>query len=215
MKLINFDGMAFIGPGSEWFWTAVSGLVLAITFIAIYRQLRLQRSQGAIDQLDRFHREWTSERMLRHQRDAWVARRDADGPTSVPAAAFYALANFWEKVGALAQGGHVEPKLLWDLFGNEIWECWTLVAPRIKAYQEKNHDPSAFEHFEWLAGVVYRFEPSGAWVLNQEGVRATAPARIASLQGLIDVEQSLRTVVIVSPEGRPPAPPTAVTPATR
>ena len=33
MKLINTDGMAFIGPGSEWFWTAVSGIVLAVTFL--------------------------------------------------------------------------------------------------------------------------------------------------------------------------------------
>jgi hypothetical protein len=45
MKFINTDGMTFIGPGSEWFWTAVSGLMLAVTFIAIYRQFRLQRLQ--------------------------------------------------------------------------------------------------------------------------------------------------------------------------
>lgn len=45
MKFINTDGMTFIGPGSEWFWTAISGLVLAGTFIAIYRQFRLQRLQ--------------------------------------------------------------------------------------------------------------------------------------------------------------------------
>jgi hypothetical protein len=34
VKLINTDGMSFIGPGSEWFWTALSGLVLAVTFSA-------------------------------------------------------------------------------------------------------------------------------------------------------------------------------------
>jgi hypothetical protein len=45
MKFINTDGMTFIGPGSEWFWTAVSGLMLAVTFIAICRQFRLQRLQ--------------------------------------------------------------------------------------------------------------------------------------------------------------------------
>lgn len=28
MKLINTDGMALIGPGSEWFWTAVSWIIL-------------------------------------------------------------------------------------------------------------------------------------------------------------------------------------------
>ena len=45
MKFINTDGVTFVGAGSEWFWAAVSGLVLAVTFIAIYRQLRLQRLQ--------------------------------------------------------------------------------------------------------------------------------------------------------------------------
>ncbi len=49
MTLINTDGMSLIGPGSEWFWTAVSGVVLAVTLIAIYRQLRLQANQAAIN----------------------------------------------------------------------------------------------------------------------------------------------------------------------
>ena len=43
MTLINTDGMAFIGPGSEWFWTALQAIALAITFVAIYRQLRTQQ----------------------------------------------------------------------------------------------------------------------------------------------------------------------------
>ncbi len=41
MELVNTDGMVLIGPGSEWFWTAVSGIVLAITFVANFRQLAL------------------------------------------------------------------------------------------------------------------------------------------------------------------------------
>ena len=45
MKFMNTDGMAFIGPGSEWFWTALQFTALAITFIAIYRQLRAQHLQ--------------------------------------------------------------------------------------------------------------------------------------------------------------------------
>ena len=65
MKLINTDGLAFIGPGSEWFWTAVSGLVLAITFLAIYRQLRLQRDAAATEQVNGLLNEWSSERMAR------------------------------------------------------------------------------------------------------------------------------------------------------
>jgi hypothetical protein len=43
VKLINTDGMAFFGQGSEWFWTALQFIALAITFFAIYRQLRTQQ----------------------------------------------------------------------------------------------------------------------------------------------------------------------------
>jgi hypothetical protein len=45
MKLVNTDGLALIGPGSEWFWTALQFTALAITFIAIYRQLATQQLQ--------------------------------------------------------------------------------------------------------------------------------------------------------------------------
>jgi len=45
VELINTNGLTLIGPGSEWFWTALQATALAITFIAIYRQLRTQQSQ--------------------------------------------------------------------------------------------------------------------------------------------------------------------------
>jgi len=45
VTLINTDGMSFIGPGSEWLWAALTGLVLAGTGVAIYRQLRVQQRQ--------------------------------------------------------------------------------------------------------------------------------------------------------------------------
>jgi bacteriorhodopsin len=44
--------MAFIGPGSEWFWTALSGIILAVTIIAIYRQHRIQAGTRAYEHLE-------------------------------------------------------------------------------------------------------------------------------------------------------------------
>ena len=43
MKLINTDGLALFGPGSEWLWTALQFIALATTFVAIFRQLRTQQ----------------------------------------------------------------------------------------------------------------------------------------------------------------------------
>ena len=43
--LINTDGLAFFGRGSEWFWTMLQFLALTTTFLAIYLQLRAQHLQ--------------------------------------------------------------------------------------------------------------------------------------------------------------------------
>ena len=45
MTIINTEGLALFGPGSEWFWTALQFTALAITFYAIYRQLQAQRTE--------------------------------------------------------------------------------------------------------------------------------------------------------------------------
>ena len=47
MTLINTEGLALFGPGSEWFWTALQFMALATTFVAIYRQLQAQRIEMA------------------------------------------------------------------------------------------------------------------------------------------------------------------------
>jgi hypothetical protein len=114
VKFINTDGMAFIGPGSEWFWTALSGIVLAVTFLAIYRQLSLQRSAGAIEQLNRIEQEYQSERMLRVALELAQARQAGIDPTLLPQVAVVALVNFWERVATLARRGHIDLELLWE-----------------------------------------------------------------------------------------------------
>jgi hypothetical protein len=43
VTLINTEGLALIGPGSEWFWTALQFAAVAITIVAIYRQLQAQQ----------------------------------------------------------------------------------------------------------------------------------------------------------------------------
>ena len=110
MKLINTDGMSFIGPGSEWFWTAVSGIVLAVTFLAIYRQLRLQASQAAVEQLDAVTREFFSERMMRHQIAVLLAMQAGVDRAHLPEASAAVVADYFDKLGKLARDGHVDLK---------------------------------------------------------------------------------------------------------
>jgi hypothetical protein len=52
VNLVNLDGLTIIGPGSKSFWSAVNGIVLAVTFVALCRQLRVQAAAAALAQIE-------------------------------------------------------------------------------------------------------------------------------------------------------------------
>ena len=45
--LINTNGLAIFGPGSEWFWSMAQFVVVVVTLVGIYRQLRAQGGERA------------------------------------------------------------------------------------------------------------------------------------------------------------------------
>jgi hypothetical protein len=59
MTYINTDGLSFLRPGSEWFWTAVSAITLVATLLAIYRQVLLQRGLKEAQQFEELSTQWS------------------------------------------------------------------------------------------------------------------------------------------------------------
>lgn len=202
MTIINTDGMALIGPGSEWFWTALSGVVLAGTFLAIYRQLRLQRSEGAIGQINGYYREWDTERFLSYQLSVLTSLRDGTDPGYVPSGAAGSLANFWESIGTLAREGHIDRRLIWDVDGNSIQVWWAFLAPHCRRQRETDRDPAIYENFEWLAGVMNEMDRRAGSdrTFEEMSTAAALDARIASIRERLQVERSLRTVIVAPSE---------------
>jgi hypothetical protein len=194
VKLINTEGMSLIGPGSEWFWTAISGLVLAVTFIAIYRQLRLTRDGEAIRMLEGFYTEWNSERMLRYRLAIlrWTA---AGRPAATqPGGSLNGIGNFWEKLATLGRRGHLDTVLLWDGFGADCVMSWYDLEGFAKASRDGNGDPRIFEHFEWMAGQMMDLDRrSGAEPINRDTQASLLRARLASLDDKLRVEVALRS----------------------
>ena len=154
MTLINTEGMTFIGPGSEWFWTAVSGLVLAVTFLAIYRQLRVQRDAAAIEQMAALVRDWQAEEMLRHRLAVLVALRDQSDPAKLPNRASSEIGNFWEGVAYLVRTGHLDRRLVYQNFGSRIRLWWELLLPNTVMVRGRDEDQTIYEDLEWLARMI-------------------------------------------------------------
>jgi hypothetical protein len=150
VKLINTDGMAFIGPGSEWFWTALSGIVLAVTFVAIWRQLGLQRAASGYAQVTELSRQDIAEPMLRVKLEIYRALSDGRDPAAIPHSAASYVSDFWEDVGVLVRHGHIDQRLLHEAMGNSCRRWWATLRPWTDQVRTVVH-PRAAEQFEWLA----------------------------------------------------------------
>jgi hypothetical protein len=193
--MINTEDLVFIGAGSEWFWTAVSGIVLAVTFIAIYRQLRLQARMGAIEQLDAFRREAYSESMQRYALDVMVAQRDHDDPADVPEAAVLGLGDFWGSYATLARDGHRDARLLWRADSSSPQIIWTCVAPWVrKARAGSRFGVPTYEDLEWLAGTMADMDAKvGRPPITQAAVTSNRDQLIALHEDFIRYAQAVRS----------------------
>ena len=209
MKLINTDGMAFIGPGSEWFWTALSGIILAVTFLAIWRQLRIQTSQAAVEQLDTVMRDFFSERMLGHQLALLLALQAGVDREHLPEGSAAAIYNYFNKLGRLARDGHVDLENIEGMAGlGRVW--WATLEPHIRRMQATIGPASTQDPFAWLVGKFTEImERAGVTTTYDEAyLRDSLDRRLAIVRDMLRVGQSLRTVIIAPPDAvaAPPAP---------
>jgi hypothetical protein len=183
------DSLPFVGPGSEWFWGALTGLVTAVTFLAIYKQLRLQAGSSARDELLGVIREWEAERMLRMR---LAALQDMQAGPIPRYSVGWDTCNYWEMIGSLTQDGHMNVKVMKRTIGSHVVGWWTVMAAEIDRVRAEYAAPDLWDHFEWLA-VALADENSG---VIAEARTAATPDRladaIAALDRYIRLEEQLR-----------------------
>jgi len=199
MTFINTDGLSFLGPGSEWFWTAVSAITLVATLLAIYRQVLLQRGLKEAQQFEELSQEWESERFLRSRRS--IALTLQEGGDLEPLAATGRIGDFWDKLGSLVRAGHVGRGQITAQWADIILIYWTMLEPSTLSHRAMVGQPTEYEHFEWLATVMLRdgHDHSRALTpLNAERIDTW----IAQLNESIALEESLRALPAVrQPQG--------------
>jgi hypothetical protein len=200
MGLINTNGLVLIGPGSEWFWSMLQFVIVAVTLVGIYYQLRSSQSANAFAQLGALVEEWQGERLVRKRIAVLVVIRDGGAPADIPDSPAQAIANYWEKVGALARAGHVAPSLIGEgLGGAEIW--WGILAPWVLRVRTEDANPSLYEHFEWLAGTLVRIHPAAAF--DQHSFDRTLEQRITGNEADLRDLEAMRTVIVAAARAEP------------
>ena len=202
MPLINTEGLVLLGPGSEWFWSALSGLILAITVVALYRQVRLQAHATAIEQLTAFETEWSSERLARYKLDLLRELRRGSDPAALPEGPTHAILNFWERIGALAKGGHLDVDLLTTVNLGVCQQWWGALKPWVFS-RRTEIGPTFGEAWEWLAAEVKKTnDRMGNMGMDSLGDDGELDEFISALEYRIGIEVALRSGVAPSPAAR-------------
>ena len=206
MQLVDSSG-ALIGPGSEWFWAMLQFVIVTGTLIGLYRQLRLQSSQDAIERLGAFDREWRDELNSRVCLEILIALRDGVDRAHIPEGLAISIGAFWEKIGGLVRAGHIDQELLWNGSGGDCAVWWTTLAPLTRRLRADVEGPTYLENFEWLAGMMNeRNLRAGMLPTDEAWLASNLERRIRMFQDVIRVQQSLRTVVFAPPGVVPSAP---------
>lgn len=164
MSIVSGEPLVLIGQGSEWFWTALSGIFLATTFIAIWRQLSLARAVNAFEQLTRLEDEWGAEPMSRAKLS--IARAIVAGKV-LPRGSLSFVMNFCERLASLVRAKHVSARVVYESTGPSIRFWWALMEEWIRRTRIDEEDDSFLIHFEWL---TRRFAEFAA----KDGVRTFA-----------------------------------------
>lgn len=190
--------MAFIGPGSEWFWTALSGFVLAVTFLGIYRQLRIARSANAFEQMNRLSNEWDSERMNRHKLEVLLALRAGVEPANVPSGAASYIRDFWDDMALLIKAGHIDRRLVYESFTAPCRAWWATLAPVTHRLRIEAQDPRLSASHEWLAAEMAEMDASAGMVLiyDEVFVATQLDERIERAQDQVRISEELRAVIL-------------------
>jgi hypothetical protein len=212
MTIINTKGMAFFGPGSEWFWAALQFIALLITFIAIYRQLRIARSSRAVEQVQGYSRQFGGERMSRYRLEILVALRDR---MEIPLGVGIALANFCEDAATLGRSGHLDVKLLWDSLSIDFEIWWVVMQPVIRRARALD-GALAYSSWEWLVREFVGMDRRAGWSVTVDAEYVAnwrAGGVVERLQDRVRVEQALRSVIVASPDAHEAVQPAAAVPA--
>jgi hypothetical protein len=197
MSVVNTEGMTLFGAGSEWFWSMLQLVVVAITLVGIYVQLRQTRAANAFAQATAMRQEWDGERLERRKLAIYIALRDG-GPDIDLSDLAIPIGNFWDLIGGLVRAGHVELAVAGEIFGGSAPLWWSLVEPAVRTSQAE-FGRGVYENFEWFATETERLmggRLTRGEAFDRQRLIVTAPKSIAAIQARLAEMEAMRTVTL-------------------
>jgi hypothetical protein len=152
VNLINWQGSAIFGLGSEWFWSMAQFVVVVVTLGGIYRQLRAQGAANALHRIESLQGRYTSERM-EYTKLALALDLKYEAMSNRTRALASPLLNFFVDLGNLHEEGYISLNEITDSWGRPIQIWGALLAPVVQRQRVIEGIPDMWDFHKLMAGV--------------------------------------------------------------
>lgn len=150
MEVLDWEG-PILGPGSEWFWAAAQFVVVVISLVGIYRQLKSQGAANAIQRIETLVGEYSSSRMI-YSRLVLAHHLRYEPPSLEGFMKARSTLDFFIDLANLDEMGYLSLKEIEATWGRSI-QVWTaLTAPLVEIARRNEGRDDLYD----LSGLVAR-----------------------------------------------------------
>jgi hypothetical protein len=148
VSFYNRKEWTLFGNGSEWFWSFMQFVIIAVTITLIYGELRLSAATHLLGSLTSLNERWTSHDMVSQRQKICHAYLKREQILTLGTQNVF---TFFEELGLYAKRGWVPPRVIWDTYSYHIECYWDMCSQEVVDRRSKLNDPSVFENFDQLA----------------------------------------------------------------
>ncbi len=154
MPLVNLDNPTIIGPGSEWFWAMAQLVVVVVSLLAVYRQLKAQGAANAFARISSIQRHWES-KTLAQARLRTALRLRYSNEKGLDAGALI-VCEFMDDIWDLYEQGFLTRDVAVGNWGYSAYNWWQLLGPAVEFQRLADGEmaSSNFESFAAFAGKM-------------------------------------------------------------
>jgi hypothetical protein len=143
-------GWVLVGPGSEWFWSMVGNVVLVVTLVGLYLQLRADRATRTFAQAQALEEAWSRRPFQVQRLQALIALDGRPVEDGMPHEATAVMAWF-DRLGMMVRKGYIHQGDVADSFDEVMLWWWSITRPYLERDRERYGAPAHLADLDLLA----------------------------------------------------------------
>jgi ferric iron reductase protein FhuF len=150
-SLMNESEWTLFGKGSEWFWALMQFVIVTITLVLIYGELRISSAAHILVSLTALNERWTSKDLVSQRKKICAAHLKGDRVLTLGNQIVF---TFFEELGLYVKQGWIPRQVIWDTYSYYIENYWDMCSQEVVDRGRESNDSSIFEHFGKLAAAM-------------------------------------------------------------